>query len=140
MPPNHFNFTDIERRQRAPIPRRWYGLRRQRRSIGFSSDMVVLWASLLLQPDLSANAVNVGFFFCYHDISTHHADQESSEPSLRWVHAFALLPTIRIFSLKSPFHERIPWEDDPTIEASAKEAMSRHVVVAPIFCSLWKLT
>jgi hypothetical protein len=133
---NHQHFLDNGRNKRPIILSRWCGLGGQRYPIGFSGDTKVEWEALQFQPYFSSTAANVGFMYWSHDIGGHYAGNENRELYLRWVQAGALLPIMRMHSNRNPFHERLPWGFDPTIEKLATEAMKFHVAMSPIFYSL----
>ena len=133
---NHQHYLDNGRNKRPIILSRWCGFGGQRYPIGFSGDTKVEWEALQFQPYFSSTAANVGFMYWSHDIGGHFAGHEDRELYLRWVQAGALLPIMRMHSNRNPFHERLPWGYDPTIEKLATEAMKFHVSMSPIFYSL----
>ncbi len=138
---NHLHFYDLGRNsdRRHFIFSRWGGLGNHRYPIGFSGDTAVTWQALAFQPHFTASAANVGYSWWSHDIGGHMSGVEDRELYLRWVQFGVFSPILRLHSTSNPFHERRPWEYDPTVAQAAMAAMRlRHRLVPYLYTCAWR--
>jgi alpha-glucosidase len=108
---NYVFFTDMERQERLRplLFHRWGGLGNHRYQIGFSGDVISVWASLAFQPYFTATAANVGFGYWSHDIGGHMPGVVSPELYTRWIQFGVFSPILRTHTTKNPEAERRIW-------------------------------
>lgn len=80
-----------------------------RTPIGFSGDTITTWASLKFQPEFTATAANIGYFWWSHDIGGHMLGIKDSEMMARWVQLGCFSPINRLHSSNSMFNSKEPW-------------------------------
>jgi hypothetical protein len=126
---NHFHYQWAKNRAREGrllpvILSRWPGLGGHRYPVGFSGDTISSWNSLAMQPEFTAMAANVGYYYWSHDIGGHYGGDEDPELYLRWVQWGCFSPILRLHCSKNPFMSRTPW----AFHSLEIESAVRHVL------------
>ncbi|MGK2348425.1 TIM-barrel domain-containing protein [Actinomyces sp. W5033] len=80
-----------------------------RTPVGFSGDTYATWDSLRFQPEFTATAANIGYYWWSNDIGGHMLGQKDSEMAARWVQLGCFSPINRLHSTDSVFNSKEPW-------------------------------
>lgn len=101
-----------------------------RTPIGFSGDTAVTWASLEFQPEFTATAANIGYYWWSNDIGGHMFGHRDDQMAARWVQLGCFSPINRLHSTASAFNSKEPWrfgrEARATMEAHLR--LRHHLV------------
>ncbi|WP_282943818.1 TIM-barrel domain-containing protein [Cellulomonas endometrii] len=137
---NHVHYRDSGRDGRRPLTfSRYAGLGSHRQPVGFSGDTYATWASLAAQPEFTATAANVGYFWWSHDIGGHYPVQHDPELMVRWYQLGAFSPVNRLHSASNPFVAKEPWRyDDDTAAAMTRYLRLRHALVPYLYTAMWR--
>lgn len=134
---NHIHYLDSERERSRTAPdgtvetyrrrpatfSRFADASSHRTPIGFSGDTVTSWASLAFQPEFTATAANIGYFWWSHDIGGHMMGIKDSELMARWVQLGCFSPINRLHSSNSVFNSKEPWR----FSRDARASMNAHL-------------
>ncbi|QPL05968.1 MULTISPECIES: TIM-barrel domain-containing protein [Actinomyces] len=80
-----------------------------RTPIGFSGDTYATWDTLRYQPEFTATAANIGYYWWSNDIGGHMFGVKDSEMAARWVQLGCFSPINRLHSTSSVFNSKEPW-------------------------------
>ena len=80
-----------------------------RTPIGFSGDTITTWDSLRFQPEFTATAANIGYYWWSNDIGGHMFGVRDDEMAARWVQLGCFSPINRLHSTDSVFNSKEPW-------------------------------
>ena len=94
-----------------------------RTPVGFSGDTIVTWDSLRFQPEFTATAANIGYYWWSNDIGGHMFGVKDSELAARWAQLGCFSPINRLHSSKSPFNSKEPWR----YSRDARATMEAHL-------------
>ena len=94
-----------------------------RTPIGFSGDTVTTWDSLRFQPEFTATAANIGYYWWSNDIGGHMFGVKDSEMMARWVQLGCFSPINRLHSTDSVFNSKEPWR----YSRDARATMEAHL-------------
>lgn len=115
---NHVHFHDSGRERdqggarsrRRPVTfSRFVDASSHRTPVGFSGDTVASWESLRFQPEFTATAANIGYFWWSNDIGGHMLGRKDDEMAARWVQLGCFSPINRLHSTSSVFNSKEPW-------------------------------
>ncbi|WP_139738874.1 glycoside hydrolase family 31 protein [Actinomyces wuliandei] len=107
---NHVHYLDSGRRGRRPVTfSRYADPSSHRTPIGFSGDTVATWDSLRFQPEFTATAANIGYYWWSNDIGGHMLGQRDDDMAARWVQLGCFSPVNRLHSTSSEFNSKEPW-------------------------------
>lgn len=136
---NYIHFHDSGRTGRRPLTfSRYAGHGSHRYPVGFSGDTVTSWASLAFQPEFTATASNVGYFWWSHDIGGHLGGVKSNELATRWFQFGVFSPINRLHSTSSVFNSKEPWRFSPAAqEAMVRFLRLRHQLVPYLYTANW---
>ncbi|MPV38853.1 glycoside hydrolase family 31 protein [Georgenia subflava] len=136
---NHLHFRDSARGGRRPLTfSRYAGHGSHRYPVGFSGDTVVSWDSLRFQPEFTATAANVGYFWWSHDVGGHLGGTKDDELATRWVQLGALSPINRLHSTASTFNAKEPWRySDRAAAVMSRFLRLRHRLVPYLYTVNW---
>ncbi|WP_454048913.1 TIM-barrel domain-containing protein [Cellulomonas sp. Marseille-Q8402] len=136
---NDVHYRDSGRGGRRPLTfSRYAGLGSHRQPIGFSGDTYATWESLAFQPEFTATAANVGYFWWSHDIGGHFGATFDPELMVRWFQLGALSPVNRLHSSSDEFVAKEPWRFDPVAERAMTRALrARHALVPYLYSAMW---
>jgi alpha-glucosidase (family GH31 glycosyl hydrolase) len=137
---NHVHYRDAGREGRRPLTfSRYAGLGSHRQPIGFSGDTYATWASLAAQPEFTATAANVGYFWWSHDIGGHFPVEHDPELMVRWYQLGAFSPVNRLHSASDPFVAKEPWRYDAGTAATMTRYLRlRHALVPYLYSAMWR--
>ncbi|WP_172192506.1 TIM-barrel domain-containing protein [Actinomyces faecalis] len=112
----------VETYRRRPVTfSRFADASSHRTPVGFSGDTVTTWESLVFQPEFTATAANIGYYWWSNDIGGHMFGVKDSQMMARWVQLGCFSPINRLHSTDSVFNSKEPWrysrEARATIEA-----------------------
>ncbi len=136
---NYVHFHDSGRDgNRALTFSRYAGQGSHRYPIGFSGDTVTSWDSLAFQPEFTATASNVGYFWWSHDIGGHLGGAKDNELATRWFQLGVFSPINRLHSTSSAFNSKEPWRFSPSAEeAMVRFLRLRHQLVPYLYTANW---
>lgn len=136
---NDVHYRDSGRDGGRPLTfSRYAGLGSHRQPIGFSGDTYATWESLAFQPEFTATAANVGYFWWSHDIGGHFGATFDPELMVRWFQLGALSPVNRLHSSSDEFVAKEPWRFDPVAERAMTRALrARHALVPYLYSAMW---
>jgi hypothetical protein len=136
---NDLHYRDAVRDGDRPLVlSRYAGLGSHRFPVGFSGDTVATWASLAFQPEFTATAANVGYFWWSHDIGGHGGGARDEELATRWYQFGVFSPINRLHSSNSPFNAKEPWRfSPPTCEVMSGYLRLRHQLVPYLYTAMW---
>ena len=120
---NHIHYLDSGRERIRTLPdgtRQTYRRRpvtfsrfadasSHRTPVGFSGDTVTTWESLAFQPEFTATAANIGYFWWSNDIGGHMSGVKDSQMMARWTQLGCFSPINRLHSTSSVFNSKEPW-------------------------------
>jgi len=120
---NHVHYLDSGRRRtrtgaggrtehyrRRPVTfSRFADASSHRTPIGFSGDTITTWDSLRFQPEFTATAANIGYYWWSNDIGGHMFGHHDDEMAARWVQLGCFSPINRLHSTDSVFNSKEPW-------------------------------
>lgn len=107
---NHVHYLDSGRRGRRPVTfSRYADPSSHRTPVGFSGDTVATWDSLRFQPEFTATAANIGYYWWSNDIGGHMLGQRDDDMAARWVQLGCFSPVNRLHSTSSEFNSKEPW-------------------------------
>lgn len=136
---NHVHFLDSGREReggrRRPITfSRFADASSHRTPIGFSGDTVTSWDSLAFQPEFTARAANIGYFWWSNDIGGHMFGVKDSEMMARWVQLGCFSPINRLHSTASAFNSKEPWRYSRNARAAMNAYLRlRHRLVPSLY-------
>ena len=114
----------VERYRRRPITfSRFADASSHRTPIGFSGDTVITWDSLRFQPEFTATAANIGYYWWSNDIGGHMFGIRDDEMAARWVQLGCFSPINRLHSTSSVFNSKEPWR----YSRDARATMEAHL-------------
>ena len=114
----------VERYRRRPITfSRFADASSHRTPIGFSGDTVITWDSLRFQPEFTATAANIGYYWWSNDIGGHMFGRCDDEMAARWVQLGCFSPINRLHSTDSVFNSKEPWR----FSRDARATMNAHL-------------
>ncbi len=114
----------VERYRRRPITfSRFADASSHRTPIGFSGDTVITWESLRFQPEFTATAANIGYYWWSNDIGGHMFGRCDDEMAARWVQLGCFSPINRLHSTDSVFNSKEPWR----FSRDARATMNAHL-------------
>ena len=114
----------VERYRRRPITfSRFADASSHRTPIGFSGDTVITWESLRFQPEFTATAANIGYYWWSNDIGGHMFGRHDDEMAARWVQLGCFSPINRLHSTDSVFNSKEPWR----FSRDARATMNAHL-------------
>jgi hypothetical protein len=137
---NDVHYRDSGRSGRRPLTfSRYAGLGSHRTPIGFSGDAYATWDSLAFQPEFTATAANVGYFWWSHDIGGHFGVDHDPELMVRWYQLGAFSPVNRLHSASNPFIHKEPWHFDRlTEQVMTRYLRLRHALVPYLYTAMWR--
>ncbi|WP_243106932.1 TIM-barrel domain-containing protein [Actinomyces lilanjuaniae] len=107
---NHVHYLDSGRQGRRPVTfSRYADPSSHRTPVGFSGDTVATWDSLRFQPEFTATAANIGYYWWSNDIGGHMLGQRDDDMAARWVQLGCFSPVNRLHSTSSEFNSKEPW-------------------------------
>ncbi|WP_415504093.1 TIM-barrel domain-containing protein, partial [Actinomyces slackii] len=116
---NHIHYLDSARprpdgaggtRRRRPLTfSRFADASSHRTPVGFSGDTITTWDSLRFQPEFTATAANIGYYWWSHDIGGHMFGQRDDDMAARWSQLGCFSPINRMHSTLSVFNSKEPW-------------------------------
>ncbi|GGO97750.1 TIM-barrel domain-containing protein [Actinomyces gaoshouyii] len=136
---NHIHYLDSGRERpggrRRPITfSRFADASSHRTPIGFSGDTVASWDSLAFQPEFTARAANIGYFWWSNDIGGHMFGVKDSEMMARWVQLGCFSPINRLHSTASVFNSKEPWRYSRDARATMNAYLRlRHRLVPSLY-------
>ena len=105
-----------------------------RTPVGFSGDTYATWASLAFQPEFTATAANIGYYWWSHDIGGHMLGTADPERSARWVQLGCFSPVNRLHSTRSAFSSKEPWRYSRDARATMEAYLRlRHRLVPTLY-------
>jgi alpha-glucosidase len=105
-----------------------------RTPVGFSGDTHATWASLVFQPEFTATAANIGYYWWSHDIGGHMLGTADPERSARWVQLGCFSPVNRLHSTRSAFSSKEPWRYSRDARATMEAYLRlRHRLVPSLY-------
>ncbi|MDU0348591.1 TIM-barrel domain-containing protein [Actinomyces sp. MRS3W] len=131
---NHVHYLDSGRERpggldgtsyrRRPITfSRFADASSHRTPIGFSGDTVTTWESLRFQPEFTATAANIGYYWWSNDIGGHMLGIKDNQMAARWVQLGCFSPINRMHSTASVFNSKEPWR----YSRDARATMDAHL-------------
>lgn len=134
---NHVHFLDsgrertrtgsdgrTERYRRRPVTfSRFADVSSHRTPIGFSGDTATTWESLRFQPEFTATAANIGYYWWSNDIGGHMFGVKDNEMMARWLQLGCFSPINRLHSTSSVFNSKEPWR----YSRDARATMAAHL-------------
>lgn len=134
---NHVHYLDSGRRRtrsgadgrpehyrRRPVTfSRFADASSHRTPVGFSGDTITTWDSLRFQPEFTATAANIGYYWWSNDIGGHMFGHHDDEMAARWVQLGCFSPINRLHSADSVFNSKEPWR----YSRDARATMSAHL-------------
>lgn len=137
---NHVHFHDSARNGRRPLTfSRYAGIGSHRYPVGFSGDTVVSWDSLRFQPEFTATAANVGYFWWSHDIGGHFRGIDDPELATRWFQLGTFSPINRLHSTNSIFGSKEPQRFPTEHQRAMTTALRlRHRLLPYLYTMNWQ--
>lgn len=134
---NHVHYLDSGRERTRALPdgttetyrrrpvtfSRFADASSHRTPVGFSGDTVTTWDSLRYQPEFTATAANIGYYWWSNDIGGHMFGEKDDEMAARWVQLGCFSPVNRLHSTNSVFNSKEPWR----YSRDARATMNAHL-------------
>lgn len=125
---NHIHYLDSGRERdggaRRPLTfSRFADASSHRTPVGFSGDTVTTWESLQFQPEFTATAANLGYYWWSNDIGGHMFGTRDDRLAARWVQLGCYSPINRLHSTNSIFNSKEPWR----YSRDARATMDAHL-------------
>ena len=145
---NHVHYLDSGRQRTRTLPdgstetyrrrpvtfSRFADASSHRTPVGFSGDTYATWDSLRYQPEFTATAANIGYYWWSNDIGGHMFGQKDSEMAARWVQLGCFSPVNRLHSTDSAFNSKEPWRYSRDARATMDEYLRlRHRLVPYLY-------
>ena len=114
----------VERYRRRPVTfSRFADASSHRTPVGFSGDTITTWDSLRFQPEFTATAANIGYYWWSNDIGGHMFGIRDDEMAARWAQLGCFSPINRLHSTSSVFNSKEPWR----YSRDARATMEAHL-------------
>ncbi|VEG30037.1 glycoside hydrolase family 31 protein [Actinomyces howellii] len=125
----------VETWRRRPVTfSRFADASSHRTPVGFSGDTITTWESLRFQPEFTATAANIGYFWWSNDIGGHMFGDRDDEMAARWVQLGCFSPVNRLHSTASVFNSKEPWRYGRDARATMEEHLRlRHALVPYLY-------
>ena len=131
---NHIHYLDSGRerpvadgsgtQRRRPLTfSRFADASSHRTPVGFSGDTVTTWDSLAFQPEFTATAANIGYYWWSNDVGGHMFGVRDDAMAARWVQLGCFSPVNRLHSTQSVFNSKEPWR----YSRDARATMDAHL-------------
>lgn len=130
---NHIHYLDSGRERpagpdgglrRRPVTfSRFADASSHRTPVGFSGDTITTWDSLRFQPEFTATAANIGYYWWSNDIGGHMFGVRDDAMAARWVQLGCFSPINRLHSTRSVFNSKEPWR----YSRDARATMEAHL-------------
>ncbi|MDO4242351.1 MAG: glycoside hydrolase family 31 protein [Actinomyces sp.] len=125
----------VETYRRRPVTfSRFADASSHRTPVGFSGDTITTWASLRFQPEFTATAANIGYFWWSNDIGGHMFGERDDQMAARWVQLGCFSPINRLHSTASVFNSKEPWRYSRDARATMEAHLRlRHALVPYLY-------
>lgn len=145
---NHVHYLDSGRERTRTLPdgtvqtyrrrpvtfSRFADASSHRTPIGFSGDTVTTWDSLRFQPEFTATAANIGYYWWSNDIGGHMFGVKDSQMMARWTQLGCFSPINRLHSTDSVFNSKEPWRYSAEARATMNAFLRlRHRLVPSLY-------